>query len=133
MIQRGAILELRNKPLKFLVFGDLHYDEVADGDRRIKEILTNAGNRDLDFVVSLGDLCNPVNENRKVLELFRSIGVPFYSVIGNHETDNCTLSEILDFYSLESPYYSVVCSEYKLIFLNTCYLRSAGKEKIFYP
>lgn len=132
MIQRGAILELRNNTLRFLVFGDLHYDEVADGDRRIEEILANAGNRDLDFVVSLGDLCNPVRENRKVLERFRSPGVPFYSVIGNHETDNCTLSEILDFYSLKTPYYSVVFGEYKLIFLNTCYLRSVGKEEIFY-
>lgn len=83
-------------------------------------------------MVSLGDLCNPVCENRKVLERFKSPGVPFYSVIGNHETDNCTLSEILDFYSLEKPYYSVIFSEYKLIFLNTCYLRSAGKEEIFY-
>ena len=28
--------------IKFLVFGDLHYDEVADGDRRIEEIIKHA-------------------------------------------------------------------------------------------
>ena len=84
--------------IKFLVFGDLHYDEVADGDRRIEEILENAQKRDLDFIVSLGDLCSPINENHKVLERFKSLDIPFYSVIGNHETDNCKLNEILDFY-----------------------------------
>ncbi|MCR5721749.1 MAG: metallophosphoesterase [Lachnospiraceae bacterium] len=125
-------MESRNSTLKFLVFGDLHYDEAADSDKRIEEILANAGSRDLDFMVSLGDLCNPVQGNNKVLERFKSLGIPFYSVMGNHETDNCTLDEILDFYSLSNPYYSVIFGEYKLIFLNTCYLRSAGKEEIFY-
>ena len=118
--------------IRFLVFGDLHYDEVADGDRRIDEILADAKKRDLDFIVSLGDLCTPVAENNKVLKRFKSLGIPFYSVIGNHETDNCSLDEILDFYSMDNPYYSVVCNGYKLIFLNTCYLQRDGKEEVFY-
>ncbi len=67
--------------LKFLVFSDLHYDEASDGDKRIEDILANAQKRDLDFIVSLGDLCKPVNENRMVLERFNSLGVPFYNVI----------------------------------------------------
>lgn len=118
--------------IRFLVFGDLHYDEVADGDRRIDEILADAKKRDLDFIVSLGDLCTPVAENNKVLKRLKSLGIPFYSVIGNHETDNCSLDEILDFYSMDNPYYSVVCNGYKLIFLNTCYLQRDGKEEVFY-
>lgn len=118
--------------IKFLVFSDLHYDEVADGDKRIEDILTSARKRELDFIVSLGDLCNPVSTNQKVLEKFNSLGVPFYNVIGNHETDDCKLSEILDFFSIKNPYYSVVCNKYKLIFLNTCYLRNGEQEEIYY-
>lgn len=118
--------------IKFLVFSDLHYDEVADGDKRIEDILTSARKRELDFIVSLGDLCNPVSANQKVLERFNSLGVPFYNVIGNHETDDCKLSEILDFFSIRSPYYSVVCNDYKLIFLNTCYLRNDEQEEVYY-
>ena len=49
--------------IKFLVFSDLHYDEVADGDKRIEDILTSARKRELDFIVSLGDLCNTINGN----------------------------------------------------------------------
>ncbi len=118
--------------IKFLVFTDLHYDEVRDGDKRIEELLASAKMRELDFIVSLGDLCNPVSENQKVLKRFNSLGIPFYNVIGNHETDNCKLSEILDFFSIKNPYYSVVCNGYKLIFLNTCYLRNGENEEVYY-
>lgn len=89
--------------IKFLVFSDLHYDDVEDGDKRIDNILANARDRQLDFIVSLGDLCKPVAENRKVLEKFNSLGVPFYPVIGNHETDEADLSAITEFYSLNAP------------------------------
>ena len=92
--------------IRFLVFGDLHYDEVSDGDARIEEILANAQKRDLNFIVSLGDLCTPIEKNRRVLERFESLSIPLYNVIGNHETDKCSLSEISDFYSLNNPYYS---------------------------
>lgn len=118
--------------IKFLVFSDLHYDEVGDADKRIEELLSSARKRELDFIVSLGDLCNPISGNKKVLERFNSLGIPFYTVIRNHETDNCKLSEILDFFSLKNPYYSVVCNGYKLIFLNTCYLRNDEKEEVYY-
>lgn len=118
--------------IKFLVFSDLHYDEVPDGNKRIEDILVSARKRDLDFIVSLGDLCKPVNANRKVLERFNSLGVPFYNVIGNHETDDCKLNEILEFFLIGNPYYSVICGEYKLIFLNTCYLQNNEKEEAYY-
>lgn len=118
--------------LRFLVFSDLHYDEVTDGDERIENILANVRDRHPDFIVSLGDLCNPVSKNQNVLAKFHSLNIPFYSVIGNHETDYCRLSEILDFFSLKKPYYSVVCNNYKLIFLCTCYFKTYGQEELYY-
>lgn len=118
--------------IKFLVFSDLHYDDVEDGDKRIDNILANAQSRQLDFMVSLGDLCKPVLANRKVLEKFNSLGVPFYPVIGNHETDDFDLSAIIEFYSLNAPYYSVSYDNFKLIFMNTCYLSDNGTEKPYY-
>lgn len=118
--------------IKFLVFSDLHYDDVEDGDRRIDDILADARRRQLDFIVSLGDLCKPATENRKILERFNSFGVPFYPVVGNHETDEFSLSEITEFYSLKNSYYSVLCNGYKLIFMNTCYLLENGVETAYY-
>ncbi len=118
--------------IKFLVFSDLHYDDVEDGDNRIDNILTNARSRQLDFIVSLGDLCKPSEANRKVLRKINSLGIPFYPVIGNHETDDFDLCAITEFYSLNAPYYSVLYDNYKLIFMNTCYLTESGIEKAYY-
>ena len=118
--------------IKFLVFSDLHYDDVADGDKRVEDILICARNKHLDFIVSLGDLCRPIERNNKILDRFNSLGIPFYNVIGNHETDENSLSEIIEFFSLNAPYYSIICNGYKLIFLNTCYLEENGIEKAYY-
>lgn len=41
--------------MRFLVFGDLHYDEVDDGDRRVSELVTRIEEANPDFVVSLGE------------------------------------------------------------------------------
>ena len=118
--------------IRFLVFSDLHYDDCEDGNQRIEYILSKARNKQLDFIVSLGDLCNPTAVNRKVLDKFNSLGVPFYPVIGNHETDCFTLAEITEFYSLAAPYYTVLHGRYKFIFMNTCYLSENSIEKAYF-
>ena len=49
--------------IKFTVFGDLHFDEVSDGDKRVNELVEHVKSIKPDFVVSLGDLCKPKEEN----------------------------------------------------------------------
>ena len=49
--------------IKFMAFGDLHYDEIPDGDRRIDELLAHIRETNPDFVISLGDLCKPSSDN----------------------------------------------------------------------
>ena len=53
--------------IRFAVFTDLHYDHIPDGDRRIKEFLDAVRLKNPDFIMSLGDLCYPAAENRKVM------------------------------------------------------------------
>lgn len=118
--------------IRLFIFSDLHYDDVPDGDRRVEKILAKAAQKKPDCIISLGDLCRPCRENRFLPEKFRSLGIPFYPVIGNHETDHCTTGEICSFYALDKPYYALLCGDYKLIFLNTCYLLENGREKPYY-
>ena len=119
--------------MKFLVFGDLHYDEVEDGDRRIDELVTHIGEVNPDFVVSLGDLCKPIAENESnVLERFRATGVPIYHTIGNHESDGCTLADGVKFLLLDNSYYSFENDDIKFIVLNSCYFSKNEEEQPFY-
>ena len=62
--------------IRFAVFTDLHYDHIPDGDRRIKEFLDAVRLKNPDFIMSLGDLCYPAAENRKVIDALEQFGVP---------------------------------------------------------
>ncbi|WP_082651661.1 metallophosphoesterase family protein [Gorillibacterium timonense] len=71
----------------FAVFTDLHYDRISGGDRRLDEFLNTVRRTDPDFIIELGDLCHPMEENRFLLERLEQAGVPCYHVIGNHDSD----------------------------------------------
>lgn len=83
--------------IKFLAFGDLHYDEVPDGNRRIDELVAKAKETKPDFMISLGDLCKPVPGNKVVLQKLSNANIPLYYTIGNHETDECHLDKGIRF------------------------------------
>ena len=113
--------------IRFAVFTDLHYDHIPDGDRRIKEFLEIVRMKNPDFILSLGDLCYPAAENRKVIDALEQSGVPVYHTIGNHDTDQYSLEEVMDFLKIESSYYSFLIDDVKFIVLNTCYIRDGQK------
>lgn len=54
--------------MKFCVFTDLHYDVIPDGDRRIYELIQECKDKRTEFVIELGDLCNPTEENYKIIQ-----------------------------------------------------------------
>lgn len=114
--------------IRFLVFGDLHYDDVSDGGRRIEELVRKAREEKVDFIVSLGDLCYPTEENRHIIEKLHSIEIPVYHTIGNHDTEVCDIDETLKFLSYEKSYYTFECGEYKCIVLDCCYWGSEAGE-----
>ena len=119
--------------VKFMVFGDLHYDEVPDGYRRVDELVAHAKESKPDCVVSLGDLCRPVEENNeKVLQKLNLLNVPIYHTIGNHESDDCCLEDAVEFLSLNNSYYSFEYSGIKFIVLNSCYCNKDGFEQPYY-
>lgn len=107
--------------IKFLVFSDLNYDEMADGDKRLDELISVIKRNNLDFCVSLGDFCEPTESNKKVCDKIRSAGVQIHHVIGNHELDNHQLDDVLHFLSLEKPFYTFEYEDCKFIILNSCY------------
>lgn len=120
--------------IKFFVFTDLHYhlSDQEDGDRRLDLLEEAIKDNQPDFCVSLGDFCEPVKENQRLLSRFRNLGIPFYLAVGNHESDRHDLKEILDFWKDTPEYYSFVVGDYKFIVLNTCYGDFGGEVKMFY-
>lgn len=119
--------------MRFLVFTDLHYDAVPDGDRRLKELMKAAKEKEADFILNLGDTCHPKAENRKIVETIRNCGIPCYTIPGNHDTGIWSESEVLSFWGLQKAYYSMIKDNVKFIFLNTEELQDGAiipKEQI---
>lgn len=112
--------------IRFFVFSDLHHGEVESDGRRVAELTARAREQKPDFIISLGDLCPPMEENRWILRELESVGVPVHHTIGNHDTDRHTLAEVMDFLGLKRPYYSFESGGVKFIVLNTCYIYREG-------
>ena len=112
--------------MKFCVFTDLHYDVIPDGNRRIHDLLTTCRNQQVDFILELGDLCHPTEENRAVLTAFQQAGIPCYFSLGNHNIDFCPPETALSFLGLTQGHYAVVKDNVKFIFLNAAYTETAA-------
>lgn len=105
--------------MRFLVFTDLHYDLIPDGDKRLNALIKTAKEKEADFILNLGDTCHPKAENQKIAETIRNCGIPCYMIPGNHDTDIWSESDMLSFWGLQEAYYSIVKDNVKFIFLNT--------------
>ena len=59
--------------IRFFVFSDLHHGEVESDGRRVAELTARAREQKPDFIISLGDLCPPMEENRWILRELESV------------------------------------------------------------
>ena len=59
--------------IKFAIFSDLHYEHIPDGRQRIENFISKAIDAEVDFVIELGDFCNPKQENQVLLDMLDSI------------------------------------------------------------
>lgn len=118
--------------IRFLAFSDLHYDLMEDGEERLEKIIRKINENQLDFCISLGDLCEPVDKNRRLVKALSETNTKIYFTVGNHETDRHHLDEIINFYDMQSPFYSFEIEEYKFIVLNTCFYCKDNVEAAYY-
>ena len=117
--------------VKFAVFTDLHYDHIHDGDERIEQFVTSVKDQQIDFIIQLGDFAYPIPENQKLIDKLKTLGVPFYGMLGNHDTDQYTREKVLCFLGLENSYYAFRKGNIKFIVLDTCFVKTREGFKIY--
>ena len=114
--------------IRFLVFGDLHLEDCTDGEDRLETILNHAKEEQVDFIVSLGDLCFPTEKYAHVVEKINHCGIPVHHTIGNHDVQEWEIGHSLRFLGKEKPYEAFEFGEYRFIILDTCYWQSEAGE-----
>ncbi len=119
--------------MKIGLFTDSHYcdkETTCSGTRfprqsfeKIKNAMENF--RDCDLVISLGDLvddCDDTEKNikkiKEITELIRSYGIPFISLMGNHDYQNFTREEFDTYTGGAYPPFSMSFGENTLVFLD---------------
>jgi len=117
-----SVSDQPRKKVNFGIITDLHTDVMHDGDYRLRTFLNATKNKELDFIVQLGDFCQPNEANKNILKLFNSHPGDKYHVIGNHDFDSdnglAPLDVVKNFYGLKSTYYSFDASNFHFIILD---------------
>jgi predicted MPP superfamily phosphohydrolase len=118
--------------LKFAVFTDLHYDVIHDGDRRIRELIHSVKKENVDFIVELGDLCHPTDENKHIILQLKELGIPCFFNVGNHDSDAYPKDVVLKFLGMKHGYYSFVFGNVKFIVMDANYINTPNGSEPFY-
>lgn len=98
---------VNQKTISFGLCTDVHKDLIHDADSRILVFLREMANRDLDFIMQLGDFCQPHGRNQGFMYIWNSYQGDSFHVLGNHDVDGgFSWDQTMEFYGMESPYYS---------------------------
>ena len=80
----------QNKIVRFGVCTDVHKDVMHDADQRLQVFVSEMKEKDVDFIIQLGDFTQPQDYNASFMNIWNSFEGPAYHVLGNHDMDNDT-------------------------------------------
>lgn len=108
----------RKKNVRFGIITDIHNDIMHDGESRLDVFLKASEEEEVDFIIQLGDFCMVKESNKKFVELWNSSKIEKHHALGNHDMDNCTKEEFMQFVGMSQRYYSFEKGDYKFIILD---------------
>ena len=107
------------EPLRFGVCADVHQDVMHDASERLGSFVKAMTKKKADFLVQMGDFCQPIKKNQGFLKVWRSFKGPTYDVLGNHDMDGGkTRQQTRAFMGMKSGHYTFVKSGYRFIVLD---------------
>ena len=105
--------------LRFGMCADVHQDVMHDACERLGSFVKTMGEKKAEFLVQMGDFCQPIDKNRTFLKVWRSFKGPTYDVLGNHDMDGGkTRAQTRAFMGMKSGHYTFVKSGYRFIVLD---------------
>ena len=113
-----AACQKETKPVSFAVVSDLHQDIAHDAEERLSTFLRAANDNQVDFIIELGDFCMPKEENKPFLKRWQDYAGEKYMLLGNHDMDNCSKEEVMQFIGMNNRYYSFDKGDFHFIVLD---------------
>lgn len=113
-----AACQKETKPVTFAVVSDLHQDIAHDAEERLSTFLRAANDNQVDFIIELGDFCMPKEENKPFLKRWQDYAGEKYMLLGNHDMDNCSKEEVMQFIGMNNRYYSFDKGDFHFVILD---------------
>ena len=113
--------------LSFGIVTDVHKDLMPDADRRLETFIHEAEERNVDFIIQMGDFCCGETKNKGFLKIWGQYKGPKYHVLGNHDMDKDSKEEIMDFWGMPKTYYSYDIGGYHFIVMDANFLYQDNK------
>ena len=98
--------------IRFGVCADVHKEIMHDVDLRLKIFVNKMKEKDVDFIIQLGDFCQPQIYNEPFMDIWNSFEGSKYHVLGNHDMTNhmdsvrFTPDQTAKYYGMPNRYYS---------------------------
>jgi hypothetical protein len=105
---------------------DTHADMLPDTRQRLRAFITEALQREVDFIIQLGDFCHARDQERDFLDIWNRFTGKRYHVLGNHDMDFTTKEETMDFWNMPSKWYSFDIGPFHFVVLDANYLYREG-------
>ncbi len=93
--------------VRFGLIADVHQDVMPDAVERIRAFTAAMTKAQADFIIHLGDFCQPQPRNQAFLAAWNSFAGARHHVLGNHDMDGgFTPAQTAAFYGMPAPYYA---------------------------
>lgn len=116
---QAASDEPNQTTIRFGFIADLHQDLVPDATARLEQFLETCLAKKTNALIQLGDFATPIAKNKEAIELYNSIDIKKFHVIGNHDTDGgLNIAQVVDNWGMKARFYSEVVQGIKLIVLD---------------
>jgi len=114
-----TVMKSGEAKVRFGVITDLHHDLIYDGLDRLSAFISEMNKEVPDFIIQMGDLCFPKNENLPLMDVWAKFKGNSYHVIGNHDTDGgYTRDQVVEFWKAKAKYYSFDANGFHFIVLD---------------
>lgn len=119
----GSAMDSENRTSwRMGLIADLHYGLAPDALSRLASFMAAVDQQTPDCILQLGDFNFGV-EVDECMGLWNQFSGPKYHVLGNHDMDKATKSEMVDRWEMPNPYYSFDHKGWHIIVLDRNHLQ----------
>ena len=122
--------------MRFLLFSDLHFAPgvfMGATWEALHQMQKHAEKAGCEFIIHAGDFCHGITDNSAREEVadyvreYNDFHIPSYHAMGNHDTDQASMEEMLEYYRMPEGHYFFDRSGYRMIICDPNYFYMDGQ------